>query len=179
VSDEDYDGIIRKAVTGAAATGPLAMSLIPSADTVVITGIWTTMMIAIARRTGHSLDARTGKKVVLGFIHQAGAYWAGSKALTWIVAKVPGIGMVTGSGANSVLNGTFTVWLGLTFIDLSEREDFELIDWAVYVDSLKDAKRPYADVAKLRRVRDFFKRWLRIKGTTKPVGPSEISSSES
>ncbi len=68
-------------------------------------------------------------------------------ALTWIVAKVPGIGMVTGSGANSVLNGTFTVWLGLTFIDLSERDDFELIDWSVFAESLKDSKQPYADVA--------------------------------
>lgn len=171
MSDEDYDGIIRKAVTGAAATGPLALSPIPQADAVVVVGIWTTMMIAIARRKGHSLDVETGKKVVLAFIHQAGAYWVGSKALTWIVAKVPGIGMVTGSGANSILNGTFTVWLGLTFIDLSEREDFELIDWSVYAESLKDAKRPYADVAKLRRARDFFKRWLRIKETAKSFDP--------
>jgi len=173
VSDEDYDGILRKAVTGAAATGPLAMSLIPTADTIVIAGIWTTMMIAIARKRGRSLDAETGKKLVPAFIAQAGAYWVGSKALTWVVAKVPGIGMVTGSAANGVLNATFTVWVGLTFIDLAEREDFELIDWSVYAESLKDAKRPYADIRKLRRIRDFFKRWLRIKETTKSLAAPE------
>jgi len=81
--------------------------------------------------------------------------------------------MVTGSGANSVLNGTFTVWLGLTFIDLSERDDFELIDWSVFAESLKDSKQPYADVAKLRRIRVFFKRWLRIKATTESPPPRQ------
>ena len=89
------------------------------------------------------------------------------------MAKVPGIGMVTGSAANGVLNATFTVWVGLTFIDLAEREDFELIDWSVYAESLKDAKRPYADIRKLRRIRDFFKRWLRIKETTKSLAAPE------
>lgn len=160
MSDQDYDDIIRKAVAAAAATGPLAMSPVPATDTVAVAGIWTTMMIAIASRTGHSLDVETGKKVVLAFIAQAGAYWTGSKALTWIIAKFPGIGMVTGSGANSVLNGAFTVWLGCLLIDLFEREDFELIDWPVYVGFLKDAKKPWEDVGKLRRVRDFFKRCL-------------------
>ena len=160
MSDQDYDDIIRKAVAAAAATGPLAMSPIPATDTIAVAGIWTTMMIAIARRTGHSLDVETAKKVVLAVITQAGAYWTGSKALTWIVAKIPGPGMVTGSGANSVLNGAFTVWLGYRFIDLFEREDFELIDWQVYAETLMDAKKPWGDVGKLRRVRDFFKRCL-------------------
>src|SRR6266849_1760727 len=162
--DQDYDDIIRKAIAAAAATGPLAMSPVPLTDTAAVAGIWTTMMIAIARRTGHALDVETAKKVVLAVIAQALAYWAGCKALTWLIAKFPGIGMVTGSGANSVLNVALTVWLGYAFIDLFEREDFELIDWPVYVGVLKDAMKPGADVSKLRRVRDFFKRWSTSAG---------------
>lgn len=164
MSDQDYDDIIRKAVAAAAATGPLAMSPIPATDTVAVAGIWTTMMIAIARRTGHSLDVETAKKVVLAVIVQATAYWTGSKTLTWIIAKFPGIGWVTGSATNSVLNVAFTVWLGYALIDLFEREDFELIDWPAYAGFLKDAMKPWGDVGKLRRARDFFKRCLPSAG---------------
>lgn len=158
-TDEDYDNIIRTAVVAASAAGPLAMSPIPATDTVVVAGIWTTMMTGIARKTGHSLDLETGKKVVLAVISGAGLYWTGGKALTWIIARIPGIGWVTGSGANSVLNGTFTVWLGYSLIDLFEKEDFELDDWEFCIEYLKDAMKPQANKDKLKRIRAFFKRW--------------------
>lgn len=159
MADENYDSIIRTAVVAASAAGPLAMSPIPVADTFVVAGIWATMMTGIARKTGHDLDLETGKKVALAVISGAGAYWTGCKALTWIIAKVPGIGWVTGSGANSVLNGAYTVWLGYSLIDLFEKEGFELDDWIFCIEYLKDAMKPRTNKDKLMRIRAFFKRW--------------------
>lgn len=156
--DEGYDNIIRTAVVAASAAGPLAMSPIPATDTVVVAGVWTTMMTSIAKKAGHSLDPETGKKVILAVISGAGAYWTGSKALTWIIAKIPGIGWVTGSGINGILNGAFTVWLGYALIDLFEKNDFELGDWEFCIEYLKNAMKPQVDKGKIKRIRAFFGR---------------------
>lgn len=159
MADEDYDGIIRTAFVAASATGPLVISPIPGSDLVVVTGIWTTMMTGIARKTGHSLDVETGKKVVVAVVAGAGAYWTGSKTLTWILAKIPGIGWATGSAINSGLNGAFTLWLGYAFIDLFEKDDFDLQNWEFCIEYLKIAMKPGINKAKLMRIRAFFKRW--------------------
>ncbi len=160
--DADFDGIIRTAVVAAAATGPLVVLPVPGADAIPIAGIATTMMIAIARETGHSMDPTTSKKVVLAVIAQAGSYWVNVKAFNWIVAKFPGIGWVTGSGANSLLNVAFMVWLGYAFIDLFEKEDVEVIDLGSHLVFLQEAMKPNPGLRKLMRIRDFFKRWAHL-----------------
>lgn len=171
MSDADFDGIIHAAVVAAAATGPLVVLPVPGADALPIAGIATTMMIAIARQTGHTVDAATGKKVVLAVVAQAGSYWMNVKAFNWLVAKFPGIGWVAGSGANSLLNAAFMVWLGYAFIDLFEREDVEVIDLGSHLGFLQEAMKPNPGVRKLKRIRNFFTRWARL-----PVRPEAVSA---
>lgn len=159
MADEEYDDIVRTAAAAAAATGPLAMSPVPATDTLAIAGIWTAMMTAIAQRTGHRLDAETAKKVAVGISGAAGGYWVGCKWFTWILAKIPGVGMVTGSGINSTLNVGFTLWLAYSFIDLFEEDDIDLTDWEFMITQLKGAMKPSMSSGKVARIREFFGRF--------------------
>lgn len=158
MADKDYDSIIRTATGAAAACGPLALSPVPVTDTVAIAGIWATMMTAIARRAGHGLDKETAKMVALGVLGAAGSYWSGCKTFTWVLAKIPGPGMIVGSGVNGTLNAGFTLWVAYSFIDLFEEDDIDLTDWEFMITYLKGAVRPAANSAKLRRIRAFFRR---------------------
>lgn len=172
--DADFDGIIQAAVVAAAATGPLVVLPVPGADALPMAGIATTMMIAIARQTGHAVDATTGKKVVLAVIAQAGSYWVNVKAFNWLVAKFPGIGWVAGSAANSLLNGAFMVWLGYAFIDLFKRDHVEVIDLASHLEFLQDAMKPNPGLRKLKRIRGFFMRWVRMSPQPELVGDTSV-----
>jgi hypothetical protein len=106
---------------------------------------------------------------VLAVIAQAGSYWVNVKVFNWIVAKIPGIGWVTGSGANSLLNVAFMVWLGLAFIDLFEKDDVEVGDLGSHLAFLREAMKPNPGLRKLRRISAFFKRWAGMSATG-PVG---------
>jgi uncharacterized protein (DUF697 family) len=159
LADKDYDTILRSAVAAAATAGPLAMSPIPGTDTIVVAGAWIGMIVAIAKKTGcDELDAETAKKIALGVIAGAGAYWTGSKLFTWTLAKIPGIGWVTGSGINSGLNVVFTLWLGYALIDLFEGPNPEFDDITTIIEQLTEAMKPQARSGKVNRIVGFFKR---------------------
>ncbi|MEV6598677.1 hypothetical protein AB0M36_17730 [Actinoplanes sp. NPDC051346] len=99
------------------------------------------------------------KKVALGVLGAAGGYWVGCKLFTWVLAKIPGVGMVTGSGINGMLNAGFTLWLAYSFIDLFEEDDIDLTDWEFLITQLKGAMRPSMSSGKFRRIRAFFGRF--------------------
>jgi len=159
MADEKYDTILRTAITAAAASGPLAMSPIPGTDTLVMGGTWIAMMTAIAKKAGYNnLDSEIAKKVVLGVVAGAGAYWTGSKIFTWILAKIPVIGWVTGSGINATLNVLFTLWMGYAFIDWFEGPNIEFNDLSTTIKQLIDAMQPGLRSGKIQRIADFFTR---------------------
>ncbi len=159
LADEDYDTILRSAAAAAAAAGPLAMSPVPGTDTIVVAGAWTGMIVAIAKKAGRDeLDAEAAKKIILGVIAGAGAYWTGSKFFTWILAKIPGIGWVTGSGINSGLNVVFTLWLGYVLIDFFEGPTLKLDDITTIIGQLTEAMKPQLKGDKIKRIVGFFKR---------------------
>ncbi|GHO77939.1 hypothetical protein KSD_57100 [Ktedonobacter sp. SOSP1-85] len=159
MADKDYDTILRTAAAAASAAGPLAISPIPGADTLVIAGVWSTMMIAVARKAGQGVfNGEVSKKVALSVIAGAGAYWTGSKLFTWILAKIPVVGWVTGSGINAGLNGIFTLWMGYALIDLFEGPNLKIEDMATIIKQLTDAMKPHVGSSKVKRVVGFFQR---------------------
>lgn len=159
MADENYDTILRTAATVASAAGPLAISPIPETDTLVIAGVWSTMMVAIAHKAGNNaFNGEMAKKVALGVIAGAGAYWTGSKFFTWILGKIPVVGWVTGSGINAGLNMIFTLWMGFALIDLFEGPNLKIDDIAAIIKQLTDAIKPHIGSNKVKRVGSFFQR---------------------
>lgn len=159
MADENYDTILRTAAALAASTGPLAISPVPEVDLVFIATIWSAMMAAIAEEAGcYELNAEVTKKIVFGVIAGAGAYWTGCKFFTWILAKIPVVGWVTGSGINSGLNVVFTLWMGFALIDLFEGPDLKLNDVPTIIEQLMDAMKPRTTSDKIKRIMSFFKR---------------------
>lgn len=168
MADEEYDQILRRSFSAALATGPLALSPVPNSDMVAMAGIWSGMMVAISRKNGHELNPGVAKKVALSVTTGVAAYWTGSKMFTWVLAKVPGIGTVTGTGINGILNGSYTLWLGLAFIDLFEKKDVDLTDVTFVTQFVSEAMKPRVGGEKVARVRAFFKRWATSRRATPP-----------
>lgn len=168
MADEEYDQILRRSFSAALATGPLALSPVPNSDMVAMAGIWSGMMVAISRKNGHELNPGVAKKVALSVTTGVAAYWTGSKMFTWVLAKVPGIGTVTGTGINGILNGSYTLWLGLAFIDLFEKKDVDLTDVTFVTRFVSEAMKPRVGGEKVARVRAFFKRWATSRRATPP-----------
>lgn len=161
MADEDYDSIMRAAAVAAAATAPLAMSPVPLADTVAMGGIWSTMLVAIAKKSGHHLDADAAQRMALAAATGAGGYWSGSKAFARTLAKIPGPGMVAGSTVNGTLNVTFTLFVGYMFIDLFERPSFDPLDVEFGRTYFQQGRKPYMSTVMLHRVAGFVKRTRR------------------
>jgi hypothetical protein len=86
----------------------------------------------------------------------AGAYYTGVRFFLWIVAKVPGIGMVAGAGAMSTINVAVTLWLAFAMVDLFEQHDSVNAEFCV--DFLKREMKPGVNLRKLKRIKDFMKR---------------------
>jgi len=158
MADEDYDTILRTAAAAAAATAPLAMSPVPLTDAAAMAGIWSTMLVAIAKKSGHHLDADTARRMAFAATAGAGGYWTGSKIFTWALAKIPGPGMVAGATVNGTLNVTFTLFVGYVFIDLFEKPEFDVLDVESDMAYLRQGLKPYMSTDKLHRIAGFMKR---------------------
>jgi len=153
--DEEYDGIVGAAVIAAAGAGPLIV--IPFADPAAVGTIWTTMIYKICRRAGHNIDRPAASQLALAVGASAGAYWAGSKVLGNILSKFP-LSMAPAIGANSLLNALFTLRLGNAMIDLMEKPQFDISDWAYIAGFLGDAMKPRPSVSEIQRVSRLLKR---------------------
>jgi uncharacterized protein (DUF697 family) len=138
MSDKDkykkYEGIINKATLAAGAIGaPGAFSF--GLDVSVMTGIWGTMIVAIAEKSGREMDKTTAAKIASGVAAGVAAYIAGSKLAVNVIRFIPGPGTLAAMAANTGLNAWYTRSLGHVLVDMFEREEFELTDVgsAVYV----------------------------------------------
>ncbi len=90
----------------------------PGLDTVGMAGIWTTMVGAIAAKSGHSVSPNMIAKLVGASVAAVSSYLLGSKILTWVATPLilacPIAGVPAAASVNGFLNGLFTYRLGLT-----------------------------------------------------------------
>lgn len=116
VIEEKYRGIVGAGV--AAASGVAVPGLfVPALDMAGVGATWTTMVAAIAKKSGLSLNTPTTAKIVASSISAVSAYVIGSKILTWaaapLVVALPVAGIPAVVALNVALNGLFTLRLGV------------------------------------------------------------------
>lgn len=157
--DEDYDDILRRGFGLAAATGPLVLSPIPGPDVLAMAAIWTDMIRAIGGRQGVELEEAKVSKAVVATITGILGYLAAVKGFNWVIAKIPGIGMVAGTALNGGINSIYTLVVGLRIVDLFEMNAGSLRDPAALSTYLSEL-RPKANLSMLHRIFKFFQRWL-------------------
>jgi|SRR5215217_9167769 len=89
---EEHKDIVKKAI-GASATAGVPGFLFPIADTVGMATIWTPMIVAMAKRSGHKLDENLVLKVVGSALLGASAYavasWGASKLVAVALTLTP------------------------------------------------------------------------------------------
>lgn len=151
--DARFDDIIRAAVKVAAATGPLV--LIPGADVGGLMGIWGVMATGIAQKSGVTLSRQDASRITSAALEALRTYRNGVRLFNALVHRVPGLGRVVASGANSAINVLLTVWFAFTLIDKfaggSQPADLPgAVAAEVKVDAFQKVKRAGA----------FFRRWV-------------------
>lgn len=156
VPDEQYDNIIVTAVGASIAIGPLVLLPVPGPTEIALSGIWGTMIGAIALKNGKTLSGDLAKRIGLGALTGLGATYGGAKAFTWLLAKFPGIGTITGTAASSALNGALTLWVAFAMVDLFEQH--RRVDAEYCIEFLLDEMKPKMNKAKIRRIAAFIKR---------------------
>ncbi len=122
-----YRGIIKKGVTTATAAGPLGAFAGPF-DAGAIGAIWSTMLVSIAKQSGHNIDGAFVSKFITTVGAGALAYYGGCKAATWLFHLIPGAGTLAAMGVSSALNAIFTYKFGATVSNLFDKAEFDLVD---------------------------------------------------
>jgi uncharacterized protein (DUF697 family) len=129
-----YRDIVRNATLAAGAIGvPGAFSF--GADITAMTATWGAMTVAIAKKSGHQMDAAFSAKVVTGVLAGVAGYLGGSKIATALVSLIPG-GVLVAVGVNSALNALFTYKLGDALAKLFDKGQFDSSDVATAVTTL-------------------------------------------
>lgn len=124
-----YRKIISRGITAAAAAGPLGA--FPGAwDASAIAGIWTTMFVAIAEKSGHDLNSKFVAKFITTIGSGFGAYYAGCKIATWMFHLIPGAGTLLACGVSSLMNTIFTYKFGEACAKLLDKKEFDVGDAA-------------------------------------------------
>ncbi|MEV7803258.1 hypothetical protein AB0O28_09970 [Microbispora sp. NPDC088329] len=113
--DHRYQGIVKTAMISAAGVGTVG-TFLPVVDLAGITTTWTTMVVAIARASGHPASTATVGKVVAAAVAGVSGYYAGSKMLSAValplIVAFPVVGVPSVVAVNVMLNGLFTYRLG-------------------------------------------------------------------
>jgi uncharacterized protein (DUF697 family) len=122
-----YRPIVKAASLSAGAIGvPGAFSF--GLDVTVMSGIWTTMVLAIASESEHDIDKAFATKLVSGVLAGVAGYVGGSKIAMKLLHVIPGAGTLSAIGVNSFLNFFFTWRIGKALSTLFERGDFSMED---------------------------------------------------
>jgi len=124
-----YRVIVRNGVASATAAGPLGAVTGPF-DAAAIGSIWTTMLVAIGDRSGHSIDGTFVTKFISTVGSGAVAYYGGCKAATWLFHLIPGAGTLAAMGVSSALNAVFIYKFGAATSKLLNKNSFDLTDAA-------------------------------------------------
>ncbi|MGH8603050.1 MAG: hypothetical protein ACREXR_09860 [Gammaproteobacteria bacterium] len=129
--EEKYYGTVGTAV--AAATGIAVPGIfVPTLDMAGVGATWTVMIGSIADKSGQHISPASVAKVVAAAVSAVSAYMLGSKILTWAAAPLilafPFAGVPAAVAVNAMLNGLFTLKLGITTAKQFSRPDFNSLD---------------------------------------------------
>lgn len=107
----------------------LAQSVSPGAfsfglDVTVMTGIWATMTVAIAKESGHEVNKTYATKIAAAVLTGVASYVTGSKIAMKALHVVPLAGTLAAMGVNSFLNYWFTFKVGKALAELFDTSDF-------------------------------------------------------
>lgn len=130
-----YRNIVGAGTKAAGAIGiPGAFSF--GLDVTVMSSIWVTMLIAISKRSNHTMDLAFALKVTSGVLAGVAAYVGGSKLAMKLLHLIPGIGTLGAIGVNSSLNYLFTYKFGHAISNLFDRGEFDKSDVVAMVSSI-------------------------------------------
>lgn len=133
--EKKYKSIVHDSAKAAAAAGTAAL-VNPFLDTAAIAGIWTNMIIQIAKASGRKMDLASATKFVTSVASGVAAYKVGGKILGTAIWLIPGLGWLGAMGLNSTLNYIFTFKLGKVAAGLFSQPGFDFgntADIAQYV----------------------------------------------
>jgi uncharacterized protein (DUF697 family) len=130
----DPQAVIVRTATGSAAAVGVPGVFVP--DVPLLTGIWATMLVALAEEAGHEMNKEFAIKVGTGLVTGMGSMVAGVKTFSWFIKWVPGIGTGSAMAINTSLNGFFTYRLGRAWAEMVDRPDFTMTDAVAIVGAL-------------------------------------------
>jgi hypothetical protein len=104
---EKYRKITKTAILAATAAGPLGAFTGPF-DGAAVGTIWTTMVVAMVKKSGHELSAGFVSKFVATLGVGVAAYYGGCKLATMLFHIIPGAGTLMAMGISSLMNALFT-----------------------------------------------------------------------
>lgn len=155
--DEKYYGTVATAVGAAAGIG-VAGLFAPALDTAGVGATWTGMVIAIAAKSGHELNAAAAAKVVAATLGAVSGYALGSKILTWaampLILTFPVAGVPAVVAVNAALNGLFTLKLGVATINQFTRPDFNAVDRAQLAVAIVGQFHPIPSMDEIRLAKE-------------------------
>lgn len=151
--DTRFQEIVRKGVVAATAAGPLGAFAGPF-DASAIGGIWSTMLVAIAKKSGHNVDGRFATKFIGLVGAGAAAYYGGCKAATWLFHFIPGAGTLAAMGISTLMNALFTYRFGVAVARQFANEEFNLSNAAEAATSVLAVLCTYPSVREFRELAD-------------------------
>lgn len=124
----EYEEIIKKAVLAALASG-----VIPFSDAIIMTGIWGTMIVSLAVKSGHPMSMERAVKLAGAVLTGVATFNVGTKLFTTALHMFPGAGTIMAIGVDSFINALQTYRLGKTFAGQLDRTTISLLDGASLV----------------------------------------------
>ena len=155
--EEKYYRPVGTAVATAAGLGVPGV-FVPPLDMAGVGATWTAMVVAIARKSGHEMDAAAAGKVVAAGVGALAGYKLGSKILTWtaapLVVTFPIAGVPAVVVANATLNGLFTLKLGVATCNQFSRPGFRTMDVLNLARAIAMELVPMPTMAEIRLVKE-------------------------
>jgi hypothetical protein len=138
--DERFRTPIAAGVVAASGLGVPGI-FVPALDMGGIAVTWTTMLTAMAVRSGHPFSSKDITKLVVAAVSAVAGYKIGSKILTWamvpFIVAFPVAGVPAAVVLNAGLNGLFTLRLGMACAGLFSRPDCTPQDALDFFKSIK------------------------------------------
>lgn len=129
--EEKYYGTVGTAVAAAAGIAVPGL-FVPALDMAGVGATWTVMIGSIADKSGQHVSPTSVAKVAAASVSAVSAYMLGSKILTWaatpLILAFPVAGVPAAVAVNAMLNGLFTLRLGIAAASKFSRPDFNALD---------------------------------------------------
>lgn len=158
--EEKYYRTVGTAVAAAAGLGVPGL-FVPPLDMAGVGATWTGMVAAIAKKSGHEMNAAVAGKVVAAGVGALAGYKLGSKILTWAAAPLvltfPVAGVPALVATNASLNGLFTLKLGVATCNQFSRPGFGAMDVANLARAVAVELVPMPTLEELRLVKEMIR----------------------